>query len=432
MVDSTIQTINTPPIQNPIDLSSSLTPPNSQQHMKPNKFITFLIGFLVLIIITISVAAAKMLLTEKSNNPVASTKQNNTEKIPMAAKEKELLYSTYYLDGTDLYGANSDGTKIQKLEENVEELESVSPDGMNYIFRQFVETDPEKRNIATEDPLLKTVLKNVNGKSLTFEALSVSELWSANSNLVIIGIIDNNRESFEQKIQLVDTNNFVASPFTFPEDQYASLSLLNNGHLLMRRNLPGSERTDKESVEILDYDSSTKSIKPITKVRIASPLGKLSFDNTKYAYSNTLNLEVLNLQTGITKEYTNYQSSNQYLVWNTSWSPSDNYLAFNVSGLEKKIGILNLTNNEITSVYDKDFINNDPDKDKTDYRISDLSPRGWLSADKIYIRSEANYNQGDFDTRKNVKHWIYDLNTKQLKLLPWLNNTAVEFTNNPD
>lgn len=213
------------------------------------------------------------------------------------------------------------------------------------------------------------------------------------------------------------------------------LAIMNNKHLLLRRNLSDSESTDQQNIEVYDFDPITDIKTSIAKINIQSPLGKLSFDNKMYSYSNTLNLEVLNLITKEKKEYTNYSSSNQNIVWSTSWSPSNTHIAFQDSG---RIGILDLKNSNIDYISEDNIIPLYSENQKYGFRISDLNSEGWLNASKLFFKSEAVYSLIDLDHARTSdwvrsdKYWLYDLDSKQITPLSWIDNSRVLFINDPN
>jgi len=144
---------------------------------------------------------------------------------------------------------------------------------------------------------------------------------------------------------------------------------------------------------------------------------------------------VLNLITKEKKEYTNYSSSNQNIVWSTSWSPSNTHIAFQDSG---RIGILDLKNSNIDYISEDNIIPLYSENQKYGFRISDLNSEGWLNASKLFFKSEAVYSLIDLDHARTSdwvrsdKYWLYDLDSKQITPLSWIDNSRVLFINDPN
>jgi WD40 repeat protein len=363
-------------------------------------------------------------------NENAKSQETQTMAITMP-QQKE--YVMYFVKNGNLYGSNGEGTKIEKLESNVDILKSVSPDGVCYLFQQILPALKDTLNNQTQkDASTKTILKNISDKELVIDGEVADIHWSSNSHFVAIGTVDYERQIFMPLYQIVNVDDFTIWKVPEMKEYSNILGLLNNKHLLLEKNLSDSERNDQQNGEILDFDTINNVLISVGKIKLASPLGRLSFDNLMYSYSNTLNLEIFDLNTKQKKEYTNYSDSNQYFVWNTSWSPSNTYVAFTVSGLEDKIGILNLQNGQIVSVFDRDFAQLYPEKNNKEFNISNLNPLGWYTSEKLFVKSEATYMEGEFNTKRSDKYWIYNVNTGQLTHLPWLDDLFVEFINNPN
>jgi len=258
----------------------------------PKKYFPFLIIGMVIIGLVSSLLyylsnKPNLLLNTQKNNPVQqlisptlkilSTVENNISK----ANEGLIMY---YVKDHNLYGANVDGSKIIKLESDIEELDSVSPDGKIYLFRQYLQSDPVLRKME-KNPKVRTILKSISDKTLIIDALVVESHWSSDSHLVVIGTMANDYTNSNEKFQIVDTISFNSIEMKPLEQSSYMLAIMNNKHLLLRRNLSDSESTDQQNIEVYDFDPITDIKTSIAKINIQSPLGKLSFDNKMYSYS---------------------------------------------------------------------------------------------------------------------------------------------------